>query len=124
MPSRDSDFTLRSPASGDSNLNCGNNRCRIPIPSHFSLGVSNSHTTRKNRFFFQSRFCDRFDSLPFKSLGLKLSQINFWVLSDHKKRETNFNKIEFYRQTISRNTKSAFISVEIPILKSHFTERL
>lgn len=91
ISSCDSDFTLRFPASGDSNLNCGNNRSRIFISSHFSLGISDSHTTCKNRLFFQSRFCNRFDSLPFKSLGLNLSQIRFGILSDHKKRETNFN---------------------------------
>lgn len=93
ISSRDSDFALRPPTSGDSNLNCGNNRCRILISSHFSLGIPDSHTTCKNRFFFQSRFCDRFDSLPFESLGLNLSQIHFGILSDDQRYRINFNKI-------------------------------
>lgn len=73
ISSCDPDFTLRPPTPGGSDFNCRNDRGLFFISPHFSFGISDSHTTCKNRFFFQSRFCDRFAFLSFESLGLILS---------------------------------------------------
>lgn len=60
---------------------------------HIFLSGYRTHTQPVKIVFFQSRFCDRFDSLPFESLGLNLSQIHFGILSDDQRYRINFNKI-------------------------------